>query len=84
MNSHQVKAAFEAVGLPVFVADQGVKFRICRRVGSKSIDLTSDDRVTMSAVAIALGLTDTRARVGGMFNGNNEMFAYKPGAVRAI
>lgn len=82
MNSQQVKAAFEAAGLPVFVADQGFKFRICRRVGSKSIDLTNDDRVTMSAVAIALGLTDARARIGGQFNGNNEMFAYKPGAVR--
>lgn len=84
MNSQQVKAAFEAAGLPVFVADLGVKFRICRRVGGKSVDLTNDDRVTMNAVAIAIGLTDSRARVGGMFNGNNEMLGYKPGAVRVI
>lgn len=82
MNTQTIKAAFEAAGVPVFVAKQRFAFRICTRVGSKAVDISTDHRITMNAVAISLGLTDATGRIGGQFNGNNEMFAYAPGAVR--
>jgi hypothetical protein len=78
MNSQQVKQAFAASGVKVRVADQGLKFRICR-VG----DIAHDKAQTLN-IAAALGLTDVMAMPGGHFNQSHEFCGYKPGAIRAI
>ena len=78
MNSQQVKQAFQAAGVKVRVADQGLKFRICTVSGA------AFDRAAVAVAAAALGLTDVLARVGGNFNQAHEFIGYKPGAIRCV
>lgn len=78
MNSQQIKQAFQAAGIKVRVADQGLKFRICT-VGDVAFN-----REAASAVAASIGLTNTTAVLGGQFNQAHELIGYKPGAVRLV
>ena len=71
-----IKAAFAAAGFKVRVRNFPMKFRICP-TGST----TFSDRDAVKAVAASLGLTDTRAQAGGLFNGSAEFIGYKPGQI---
>lgn len=76
MNSQQVKAAFAAAGIKVRVADQGLKFRVCR-LGEVAHDVQASN-----AVCASLGLTDCFGKLGGVLLQPHEMACYKPGAIR--
>lgn len=78
MNSEQIKAAFVSAGLSVRVRDLGAKFRVCP-IGSGAFDAN-----TVREVAARLGLTDSLARSGGVFNGSREFIGYKPNAVKRV
>lgn len=77
MNSKQVKAAFQQAGIRVRVADQGLKFRICR------LDEQRHEAASF-AIAASLGMTDSLGARGAQVNQPYEMVAYKAGAIVRI
>lgn len=77
MTSNDIKAAFNAAGIKVRVANHGAKFRICV-LGDKPH--TADSQT----VAASLGLTGTDGKPGGDIQQPHEMVAYKPGMARVL